>query len=81
MKIYQVKVRGDGEARDAWRNAKIGVEVAKRRRTCRICGRTIKPGEQCVVSDDTHLLTLYNAFWSMKVSAHTECYESLVKRG
>ena len=79
MRIYQPKVLGDGEAREAWMNAEVRVEVAKRRRTCRICGEAIKKGEECVVSEDRHLISFYGAFWSMKVSAHQECYEKLVK--
>jgi len=61
----------------AWLKAKVRLETAKRRRTCRICGGFIKAGEECVVSEDQGLVSLYDAFWSMKVSAHKSCYERM----
>ena len=73
-----MNVQGDGRAREAWMKASVRTETAKRRRTCRICGKPIRKGEECVVSEDWSLVSLYEAFWSMKVSAHKSCYRSLV---
>jgi len=72
-----MRIQGDGQAKELWKSANVRVEVAKRKRVCRICGRPINRGEKCVVSEDWSLVSFYEAFWSMKVSAHSSCYESL----
>jgi len=76
-----MRIQGDGQAKELWKNANVQVEVAKRRRTCRICGKPIHKGEECVVSEDWNLVSFYEAFWSMRVSAHPSCYENLLKGG
>jgi len=65
--------------RKAWSQAKVEVEVAQNSRsTCRICGRPIKKGEERIVSEDSKLIDLYSAFWSLKVYAHRTCYERFI---
>ena len=61
----------------AWLKAKVKLETARRRKICRICGKPIHKGEECVVSEDQGLVSLYEAFWSLKVAAHKRCYEKL----
>jgi len=61
----------------AWLKAKVMLETARRKRTCRICGEAISKGEECVSSEDDGLVSLYTAFWSLRVYAHKKCYEEL----
>ena len=70
---------GVSEARiiTAWLKAEVKLEIAKRKKICRICGKPIHKGEECVVSGDDDLVSLYGAFWSLKVHAHKACYEKL----
>ena len=65
--------------RKIWSEAAVKVEVAQNTRArCRICGRPIKRGEERIISEDSKLVDLYGAFWSLKVYAHKSCYERLI---
>ena len=67
------------KVREAWSKSKVEVETARNSRSvCRICGRPIKRGEERIVSEDSKLIDLYGAFWSLKVYAHRTCYERFI---
>ena len=67
------------KVREAWSKSNVEVEVAGNSRSvCRICGKPIKKGEERVVSEDSRLIDLYGAFWSLKVYAHKRCYERFI---